>query len=155
MRASRFAPWAELDVVLRSYIMSPYTSSMFALSYDASSAKRHVSRATQINIIMSSVANGLNSSGEFCPGLRIVVNHQGISSTSFVSSATIPALPAVSASEGTNTMRNTPSIPSTLQENMRAILVARPRRRQNRRPRHCARYHRSVSHTKSACCTTL
>ena len=54
MRASRFAPWAELDVVLRSYIMSPYTSSMFALSYDASSAKRHVSRATQIKMLAGS-----------------------------------------------------------------------------------------------------
>ena len=136
---------------MQNDITSPYASLVFAGSH----AKRHVSRTTQINIIMSSVANGLNSSGEFCPGLRIVVNHQGISNTSFVSSATIPALPAVSASEGTNIMRNTPSIPSTLQENMRAILVARPRRCRNRRPRHCARYYRSVSHTKSACCTTL
>ncbi|KAH8988182.1 serine palmitoyltransferase [Lactarius hatsudake] len=55
--------------------------------------------------------------GGFCAGSRIVVDHQHINSTSFVFSAAVPALLAVSASEGINILRNTPSILSTLQEN--------------------------------------
>jgi serine palmitoyltransferase len=70
---------------------------------------------------VGSVANGLNSSGGFCAGSRIVVDHQRINGTSFVFSAAVPALLAVSASEGINILRNTPSILSTLQENVRAI----------------------------------
>ena len=72
-------------------------------------------------MLLGSVANGLNSSGGFCAGSRIVVNHQRINGTSFVFSAAVPALLAVSASEGINILRNTPSILSTLQENIRAI----------------------------------
>ena len=70
---------------------------------------------------MGSVANGLNSSGGFCAGSHIVVDHQRINGISFVFSAAVPALLAVSASEGTNILRNMPSILSTLQENVRAI----------------------------------
>ncbi|KAH8988180.1 serine palmitoyltransferase [Lactarius hatsudake] len=77
--------------------------------------------ATQIDMIIGSVAHTLNLSGGFCAGSRIVVDHQHINSTSFVFSAAVPALLAVSASEGINTLRNTPSILSTLQENVRAI----------------------------------
>ncbi|KAI9438098.1 hypothetical protein H4582DRAFT_2057581 [Lactarius indigo] len=61
--------------------------------------------------------NGLNSSGGFCAGSRIVVDHQRIKGTSFVFSASVPALLAVSALEGINILRNTPSILSTLQGN--------------------------------------
>ncbi|KAH9026988.1 pyridoxal phosphate-dependent transferase [Lactarius pseudohatsudake] len=68
--------------------------------------------ATQIDMTVGSVAiaNGLNSSGGFCAGLRIVVDHQRINGTSFVFSAAVRALLAVSASEGINILRNTPSI---------------------------------------------
>ncbi|KAI0062481.1 serine palmitoyltransferase [Artomyces pyxidatus] len=81
--------------------------------------------ASQVDMLIGSVANGLNSSGGFCAGSRIVIDHQRINGTSFVFSASVPALLAVSASEGINILRNTPSILSTLQENiyaMRAIL---------------------------------
>ena len=92
----------------------------FALSC-VGSTEPHVARATQIDMLVGSVANGLNSSGGFCAGSRIVVDHQRINGTSFVFSAAVPALLAVSASEGINILRNTPSILSTLQENVRAI----------------------------------
>ena len=72
-------------------------------------------------MLLGSVANGLNSAGGFCAGSRHVVDHQRINGTSFVFSAALPALLAVSASEGINILRNTPSILSTLQENIRAI----------------------------------
>ncbi|KAH9164367.1 serine palmitoyltransferase [Lactarius sanguifluus] len=77
--------------------------------------------ATRIDMIVGSVANGLNSSGGFCAGSRIVVDHQHSNGTSFVFSAAVPALLAASASDGINILRNTPSILSTLQENVRAI----------------------------------
>ncbi|KAI9452054.1 pyridoxal phosphate-dependent transferase [Lactarius psammicola] len=77
--------------------------------------------ATQIDMLVGSVANGLNSSGRFCAGSGIVVDHQRINGTAFVFSAAVPALLAVSASEGINILRNTPSTLSTLQENVRAI----------------------------------
>ena len=81
----------------------------------------HFGQATQIDMLVGSVANGLNSSGGFCAGSHIVVDHQRINGTSFVFSAAVPALLAVSASEGINILRNTPSILSALQENVRAI----------------------------------
>ncbi|KAI0265363.1 serine palmitoyltransferase [Gloeopeniophorella convolvens] len=68
-----------------------------------------------------SLANGLNSSGGFCAGSRVVVDHQRINGLSFVFSAAVPALLAVSASEGINILRNTPSVLTALQENIRAM----------------------------------
>jgi hypothetical protein len=44
-----------------------------------------VAQATQIDMIVGSVANCLNSSGGFCAGSHIVVNHQRINGTSFIS----------------------------------------------------------------------
>ena len=72
-------------------------------------------------MLIGSVINGLNSSGGFCAGWRIMVDHQRINGTSFVVSAAILALLAISASEGVIILRSRPSILSTLQENVRAI----------------------------------
>ena len=72
-------------------------------------------------MLVGLVANGLNSSGGFCAVSQNVVDHQRINGTSFVFSAAVPALLAVSAPEGTNILRNTPSILSNPQENVRAI----------------------------------
>ena len=74
-----------------------------------------------MDMLIGSVSNRLNSSGGFCTGSRIFVDHQRINGTFFVFSAAVPALLAVSASEGINILRNMPSILSTLQENVRAI----------------------------------
>jgi len=77
--------------------------------------------ATQVDMLVGSVATGLAAGGGFCAGSRNVVSHQRINGTSFVFSAAMPAVLAVAASEGINILRNTPSILSTLQENIRAI----------------------------------
>ncbi|KAK7683653.1 hypothetical protein QCA50_013029 [Cerrena zonata] len=77
--------------------------------------------ASQVDMLVGSVANGLASGGGFCAGSNIVVNHQRINGTSFVFSASMPALLTVAGSEGINILRNTPSILSTLQENIRAV----------------------------------
>jgi len=71
-------------------------------------------------MLLGSCATGLASAGGFCAGSRTVVDHQRINGPSFVFSASMPALLAVSASEGINILRNTPSILETLQENVRA-----------------------------------
>ncbi|KAA1474636.1 serine palmitoyltransferase [Dentipellis sp. KUC8613] len=77
--------------------------------------------ASKVDMLVGSVANTLNASGGFCAGSRIVVDHQRINGSSFVFSASGPALLAVSASEGINVLRDTPSILSTLQENIQAV----------------------------------
>ncbi|EKM57129.1 uncharacterized protein PHACADRAFT_254708 [Phanerochaete carnosa HHB-10118-sp] len=77
--------------------------------------------ASQVDMLVGSLANGLTACGGFCAGSHIVVNHQRINGTSFVFSAAMPPLLSVAASEGINILRSTPSILSTLQENIRAI----------------------------------
>ncbi|KAF5350560.1 hypothetical protein D9756_008578 [Leucocoprinus leucothites] len=76
--------------------------------------------ASKVDMLIGSVANGLNSCGGFCAGSQIVVNHQRINGLSFVFSASMPALLSVAASEGINILRNAPSILATLQENTQA-----------------------------------
>ncbi|KAH9985180.1 pyridoxal phosphate-dependent transferase [Russula compacta] len=73
------------------------------------------------NMFLGSVANSLNSSGGFCAGSRIVINHQLSMAppSPFSLSAAAPALLTVSASEGINILRNMPTI---LQENIRHLL---------------------------------
>ncbi len=71
-------------------------------------------------MLLGSCAIGLNSCGGFCAGSQIVVEHQRINGPSFVFSASMPALLAVSASEGINIIRNTPSIFENLQANIHA-----------------------------------
>ncbi|GLB39604.1 putative aminotransferase class I and II [Lyophyllum shimeji] len=76
--------------------------------------------AEKVDMLVGSVAIGLCSSGGFCAGSQTVVDHQRINGPSFVFSASMPGLLAVSASEGINILRSTPSILTTLQENIRA-----------------------------------
>ena len=69
-------------------------------------------------MLLGSCATGLNACGGFCAGSQIVVEHQRINGSSFVFSASMPGLLAVSASEGINIIRNTPSIFENLQANV-------------------------------------
>jgi serine palmitoyltransferase len=77
--------------------------------------------ASQIDMLVGSVANGLCSAGGFCAGSAIVVDHQRINGTSFVFSASMPALLATSGSEAITFLRNNPSVLLNLQDNIRAI----------------------------------
>jgi serine palmitoyltransferase len=81
----------------------------------------HVTQATQISMLVCSTANDLNSSGEFCIGSHIVPDHGRVNCTSFVFSATVPALPDVSISMGINILRNMQSIQSTLPQNVHTV----------------------------------
>ncbi|KZP16970.1 serine palmitoyltransferase [Athelia psychrophila] len=77
--------------------------------------------AAQVDMLCGNVSIGLASGGGFCAGSSVVVEHQRINGTSFVFSASMPPLLAVSASEGIAILRAQPSILATLQENVRAI----------------------------------
>ncbi|KAF9045050.1 serine palmitoyltransferase [Panaeolus papilionaceus] len=77
--------------------------------------------ASKVDMILGSVANGLASCGGFCAGSRTTVEHQRINGPSVVFSASMPALLAVCASEAINTLRSTPSLFETLQENVRTL----------------------------------
>ncbi|KAI0048661.1 serine palmitoyltransferase [Auriscalpium vulgare] len=77
--------------------------------------------ATEVDMLMGSVANTLNASGGFCAGSSFIINHQRVNGPAFIFSATGPALHATSASEGISILRNTPSILTTLHENVRTI----------------------------------
>ncbi|KIL66694.1 hypothetical protein M378DRAFT_74949 [Amanita muscaria Koide BX008] len=76
--------------------------------------------ASKIDMLIGSIAIGLLSCGGFCAGSEEVINHQRINGLSFVFSASMPALLSVCASEAINTFRNTPSIFTQLQDNVRA-----------------------------------
>ena len=67
-------------------------------------------------MLVGSVLINPNSSGGFraCAGPRIVTDNQRVNYTSFVFSAGVPRLLAVSASDGVNILHNTMSIFSTL-----------------------------------------
>ncbi|KAF8508713.1 serine palmitoyltransferase [Hysterangium stoloniferum] len=77
--------------------------------------------ATEIDLLVGSLATGLCATGGFCAGTRHVVDHQRINGTSFVFSAAMPALLAVSASQGIQILTNSPSTLSTLNENVNLV----------------------------------
>lgn len=61
--------------------------------------------ATEVDMIVGSMANTLGAAGGFCAGSNEVVFHQRINGPAFVYSAALPALLAVSASVGINRLQ--------------------------------------------------
>jgi len=108
---------AELVVVLQSYTTSRYA---YFLPASFPFVLQFIIQASKVDMLLGSCATGLASAGGFCAGSKTVVDHQRINGPSFVFSASMPALLAVSASEGIKILRNTPSIFETLQDNVRA-----------------------------------
>lgn len=77
--------------------------------------------ATDVDILVGSMANTLGAAGGFCAGSDEVVYHQRINGTSFVFSAALPALLAVAASTAISYMISQPSILTTLHDNVKAL----------------------------------
>ncbi|UZJ57273.1 hypothetical protein CBS101457_006593 [Exobasidium rhododendri] len=77
--------------------------------------------ASEIDMLVGSMANTLGSAGGFCAGSEAVVFHQRINGTSFVFSAALPAMMAVASSTAIQHLISQPSILSTLQENIRTL----------------------------------
>ncbi|KAJ7174258.1 serine palmitoyltransferase [Mycena filopes] len=75
--------------------------------------------AAKVDMLVGSMAIGLCAGGGFCAGSQNVIDHQQINGPSFVFSASMPALLAVSASEGIDILRSSPSILTKLQQNIR------------------------------------
>ncbi|KAL7414875.1 serine palmitoyltransferase [Mrakia frigida] len=73
--------------------------------------------ATEVDMLVGSMARGLNAGGGFCSGSLVVTEHQRINSATFVFSAALPAMLATTASAGMYLLSSTPSIFAALQEN--------------------------------------
>lgn len=72
-------------------------------------------------MIVGSCAKTLAGCGGFCAASQVITQHQRINGTSFVFSAAMPPLLAVAASEAIGVLTDTPSVLTTLQENIRVL----------------------------------
>ena len=77
--------------------------------------------ASQIDLIIGSMANTLGSSGGFVAGSQAVEYHQRINSAAFVFSAALPALLAVASSTAIEFLQSTPSPLTQLQDNIKTL----------------------------------
>lgn len=64
--------------------------------------------ATQVDMIVGSMANALCASGGFCAGSEEIVDHQRLSGLAYCFSASIPAMLAVAASEAIHVIKQHP-----------------------------------------------
>ncbi|GAA5803551.1 hypothetical protein HPULCUR_009033 [Helicostylum pulchrum] len=64
--------------------------------------------ATEVDMIVGSMANALCSSGGFCAGSEEIVDHQRLSGLSYCFSASIPAMLAVASNEAIQMIKNNP-----------------------------------------------
>ncbi|KAG2212583.1 hypothetical protein INT47_000559 [Mucor saturninus] len=64
--------------------------------------------ATQVDMIVGSMANALCASGGFCAGSEEIVDHQRLSGLAYCFSASIPAMLAVAASEAIAVIKQHP-----------------------------------------------
>ncbi|WVR08448.1 hypothetical protein IAU60_005503 [Kwoniella sp. DSM 27419] len=74
--------------------------------------------ATEVDMILGSMANGLATGGGFCAGSHVVCSHQRINSSASVFSASLPAMLATTASAALDVLRNQPSLLTSLQANV-------------------------------------
>lgn len=78
--------------------------------------------ATDVDMIVGSMANTLGAAGGFCAGSNEVIFHQRINGPAFVYSAALPALLAVAASIAiTKVSRNEDDVLSRLKENIKTL----------------------------------
>lgn len=77
--------------------------------------------ASQIDMLIGSLAGPLCSGGGFCAGSTDVVEHQRISAASYTFSAALPAMLATTASETLNMLQTNPDILLQCRENIKAM----------------------------------
>ncbi|KAJ3367514.1 serine palmitoyltransferase component [Kappamyces sp. JEL0680] len=81
--------------------------------------------ATNIDLIVASLANAFSGSGGFCAGSKEIVEHQRLGGQSYVYSASLPAILAVTAIEGVHHLEKNPDTAIRLSlnsEKMHAML---------------------------------
>lgn len=77
--------------------------------------------ASQVDMLVGSLAGPLCAGGGFCAGSTDVVEHQRISAASYTFSAALPAMLATTASETLNMLQSTPEILVQCRENIKAM----------------------------------
>ena len=73
--------------------------------------------AKGIDLITGSLANTFASTGGFCAGSQVIIDHQRLSSQGYCFSASLPAVLTVVANEAFNLLSMHPSLVSTLHRN--------------------------------------
>jgi serine palmitoyltransferase len=73
--------------------------------------------AKEIDFITGSLSNAFASTGGFCAGSRVIVDHQRLSSQGYCFSASLPAVLTVVANEALNLLKMHPSLVSSLHQN--------------------------------------
>lgn len=77
--------------------------------------------ASQVEMLIGSLAGPLCAGGGFCAGSTDVVEHQRISAASYTFSAALPAMLATTASETISMLQSNPDILVQCRENIRAM----------------------------------
>lgn len=77
--------------------------------------------ATQVDMLIGSLAGPLCAGGGFCAGSNDVVEHQRISAAAYTFSAALPALLATTASETLNMLQTTPELLVQCRDNIKAM----------------------------------
>ena len=77
--------------------------------------------ASQVDMLVGSLAGPLCAGGGFCAGSTDVVEHQRISAASYTFSAALPAMLATTASETLNMLQTNPDILIQCRENIKAM----------------------------------
>lgn len=77
--------------------------------------------ATQIDMLVGSMAGPLCAGGGFCVGSMDVVSHQRVTSTAYTYSAALPAMLATTATETLEMIQTTPELIVQCRENIKAM----------------------------------
>ncbi|KAI9822336.1 MAG: serine palmitoyltransferase component [Pycnora praestabilis] len=77
--------------------------------------------ATEVDMIVGSLAGPLCAGGGFCAGSDEIVEHQRISAAAYTFSAALPAMLATTASESLSLLQTNPDIMVQLRENIKAM----------------------------------
>lgn len=77
--------------------------------------------ASQVDMLVGSLAGPLCAGGGFCAGDTDIVAHQRITAASYTYSAALPAMLATTASETLNMLQTNPEILAQCRENIKAM----------------------------------
>jgi 7-keto-8-aminopelargonate synthetase-like enzyme len=77
--------------------------------------------ASQVDMLVGSLAGPLCAGGGFCAGSIEVVAHQRITAASYTYSAALPAMLATTASETLNMLQSNPEVLVQCRENIKAM----------------------------------
>nr|XP_019007991.1 serine palmitoyltransferase [Kwoniella pini CBS 10737]OCF46772.1 serine palmitoyltransferase [Kwoniella pini CBS 10737] len=77
--------------------------------------------ASEVDMILGSMANGLATGGGFCAGSQVVCQHQRINSSASVFSASLPAMLATCASAAIDILKSQPQLMNSLQVNIQVF----------------------------------